>query len=42
LNALAASDAVLPDAALSAFPFSVGQSDFGATVRVRPAGGASP
>jgi anaerobic selenocysteine-containing dehydrogenase len=36
LNALTASAAVLPDAALDAFAFSVGQSDFGAVVEVRP------
>lgn len=38
LNALTSSDAVLPDAALRAFPFSVGQSQFGAQVDVAPIG----
>lgn len=35
LNALTASWAVLPDAALGSFPFSVGQSHFGAEVVVK-------
>jgi anaerobic selenocysteine-containing dehydrogenase len=34
LNALMSGVAVLPEAALTAFPFSVGQSDFGARVEV--------
>ena len=38
-NALTDSAAVLPDAALDAFPFSVGQSGFGARVRVAPVAG---
>lgn len=36
LNALCDGAAVLPDAALSAFPFSVGQGGFGARVEIRP------
>jgi anaerobic selenocysteine-containing dehydrogenase len=35
-NALTDGGAVLPEAALTAFPFSVGQSHFGARVQVRP------
>lgn len=37
LNVLTDSASVLPPAALSAFPFSVGQNNFGARVEVRPA-----
>ncbi|WP_424964795.1 molybdopterin-containing oxidoreductase family protein [Dinoroseobacter sp. S375] len=36
LNALTDASAVLPEAALGAFPFSVGQSRFGARVELRP------
>ncbi|WGH78857.1 molybdopterin-containing oxidoreductase family protein [Jannaschia ovalis] len=47
LNALTDGAAVLPDTALDAFPFSVGQSRFGARVRLRalgpdPAAGPDP
>ena len=38
LNVLTDGRAVLPEAALAAFPFSVGQSHFGARVEVRPEG----
>ena len=37
LNALTRGDAVLPEAALGAFPFSVGQANFGARVEVAKA-----
>ncbi|MEM7057903.1 MAG: molybdopterin-dependent oxidoreductase [Pseudomonadota bacterium] len=36
-NALTSGDAVLPDAALTAFPFSVGQAYYGANVEVKAA-----
>jgi anaerobic selenocysteine-containing dehydrogenase len=38
LNALTESTSVLPETALDAFPFSVGQTRFGARVEIRPLG----
>ena len=37
LNTLTDGSSVLPEAALSAFPFSVGQNNYGARVEIRPA-----